>query len=259
METWDLEDKVILDKSKSMNDNKMEQFLDYLQDKDYSYDETTKQIQITVSYQGVEFECEIDLVPDMIVKLKDKNNKTYLTLNLKAKTSLVMTRNMDIPLLPNKNKLETVMKLREKIVCFFHLNKTFISDSAHVMCDSVNEYNLILYRILATNKPIKEISLYHKFAYKYEGDNDEEMQKYLDEVRNMPVKSFAPIFQNRKYYSDLLTEQTVHEFFSNMCKMNSNCNNCRDMLERIHLYSKMFPKLKQLMLYCENLVQDFTC
>jgi len=190
--------------------------------------------------------------------LKEFNKITsFLKLEPFEKATHVKTRNEAFPLLTS-SPLETIFELMYRIYCFFNIEENILNDVANGYCSNFDAYNLRMFRILATQKPVDDLSIYRKrFGYNYV-DNVSEAQ--LDLIRNSKMselfEAFEMVGDEEKLELIERFEQfrkvTVYKFFSELCKLESSqLTNCFDCM-------KFFNELEDMTYYDTELNEWFS-
>jgi hypothetical protein len=108
-----------------------------------------------------------------------------------------------------------------RIYCFFNLEENILFDVATVMCPSrvsiksdkeclksMNKehvYNLLIFRILATEKKHDELSIYrNKFGYNYENEDRITYEKMLNDIRGSNIKELLVHLNYLEQFLELL-------------------------------------------------------
>ena len=138
-------------------------------------------------------------------------------------TGELKTRGIDfetIELNGKKNKLDTIFYLRTFFYRMLNVKTICISDEAMFLCKDApsKEYNALMYRIFATDKPLNDVCIYQRYFYRItrEGDLSESaLEKMLKNYRTRYSKKFTDFDANcaiRADELDLLYTETDEEF-----------------------------------------------
>jgi len=297
---WDLRDNLGFDNSPDMTKEKGEKFMEYIIDKKVNYFKSPEHdiLFTTVLLDGLTYNCVIYLyekhftfsffstkydelfTQPMNMSEFDLDEFKYvwtpfLNLDPFKKRTDITTKKQKIPPLKSTS-FETILELMYRIYCFFNIEANELVDAANVSCPNYKTYSLRLYRILATQKPVDDISIYRKkFGYVYAYDID---QNQLDFVRNSKMKDVFDLLSQAGGFSRIKLVQTyssqanktVYEFFSEMCPLEQkgikNCEKCQELLHEIH--SLVFTSsstqpwikaLKNVYINSTKLIREKTC
>jgi hypothetical protein len=122
---------------------------------------------------------------------------------------------------PEKSKLDTIMIILKEIYKYFKIETIILTDLAKFSCPKIEtdrnnyQYNAIFYRIFKTTKPFNEISIYKKYDYKYDCDEDKTIN--LEFIRNADIdelinncEHIISKIEPRSYYIEILEKLKTH-------------------------------------------------
>lgn len=158
------------------------------------------------------FLCEVLLTEEECVTyFLGSGNNVFMTLHPNGKGD-IKTRGIDfetIEINGKKNKLDTIFYLQTFFYRMLRVKKIYISDVAHFLCKDAppKEYNALMYRIFATDKPLNELCIYQKYfkTITRKGDLSEAtLEKMLKNYRTRYSKKFTDFDTNCAMRADEL-------------------------------------------------------
>ena len=179
--------------------------------------------KIYLTLNTTRFLCEVLLTEEECVTyFLGSGNNVFMTLHPNGKGD-IKTRGIDfetIELYGKKNKLDTIFYLRTFFYRMLRVKKIYIGDVAHFLCKDApsKEYNALMYRIFATDKPLNDVCIYQRYFYRItrEGDLSESaLEKMLKNYRTRYSTKFTDFDANcatRADELDLLYTETDEEF-----------------------------------------------
>jgi len=268
--SWNLSDDLQFEPSTTMTEEKAELFVDYIHTKAVNiYKGNYYNILFTtIKTGGLFYNCAIKLhQEDFDIKLyseeyseiftqpinmvefdlnKFESIEPFLKIEPFENETSIQTTNQQFPILVS-SLFDTILELVFRIYCFFNIEEDILSDIAIGYCPDNKFYYLRMYRILATQKPVDDLSIYRKrFGYKY---TREVSQDKLDKIRNIKMsevlnslltalrikRNQTKFYLFNKYKQD--KDKSVYEFFSELCKLDnkqlSNCSDCVKWFDEI--------------------------
>jgi hypothetical protein len=179
--------------------------------------------QIYLQINTKRFLCEVLVTEEECVTyFLGSGNNVFMTLRPNGKGD-IKTRGIDfetIEINGKKNKLDTIFYLRTFFYRMLRVKKIYISDVAHFLCKDTppKEYNALMYRIFATDKPLNDVCIYQRYFYRItrKGDlSDASLEKMLKNYRTRYSKKFTDFDANcaiRADELDLLYTETLSKY-----------------------------------------------
>lgn len=169
------------------------------------------------------FLCEVLVTEEECVTyFLGSGNNVFMTLRPNGKGD-IKTRGIDfetIEINGKKNKLDTIFYLRTFFYRMLRVKKIYISDVAHFLCKDApsKEYNALMYRIFATDKPLNDVCIYQRYFYRItrKGSLSEAaLEKILKNYRtkySTKFKDFDANCETRADELDLLYIETLSKY-----------------------------------------------
>ena len=197
-----------------------EDFIDRITDSSFKIKENEYLFSIKIN----------DILYDCILIVKDIDNAKFNLKFLNKDHTIVkhdpfieiftlyendITTKPDFLTFPEKSKLDTIMIILKEIYKYFKIETIILTDLAKFSCPKIEtdrnnyQYNAIFYRIFKTTKPFNEISIYKKYDYKYDCDEDKTIN--LEFIRNADIdelinncEHIISKIEPRSYYIEIL-------------------------------------------------------
>lgn len=206
--------------------------------------------------------CNIDYIVNYI----EENDDNYMNIilynsfiEIQFNKFDTLKATLDIMTIKNMTKLETIMYILETVYTHFCYKEIDLIDVAEFKCGNLNTlkcylqeeenprnmYNSLIYRILTTDLKISQLSIYAKYGFKCNIDNETEiiLDSKLNFIRQYQIKNFILLLINLEIISSKLNKE-----FSFKNELNFIINELKKIDENITLTE-----------FYKSLVQNYNC